>query len=132
MMGWVKRMLQKYRDRRLLRRMENAVGLRLSAKQRSVILSEEEPDMRDWPRRSGKTICAVLWVFLHWDGHIKPGTMFLWYHDPDVYRYSLDAPRYRYDTPSEARKDWAWKNMLDIYDQLACAGIRPRCTVEGR
>ena len=147
----------KLADKWLLRRMTRVLKLRLTEKQRAMILNPKPPDTTQWGRRSGKTLVAVLWMFIHCRNAITRSSLPAFYHDPDVYNRealslcrdlsndTYDALSYHYHLETKMyyrapfrrgtlaisiqREAWAWRNIKGIYDELVSKGVRPRCTL---
>ena len=91
-----------------------------------MILNDDVPDMNGWPRQSGKTICAVLWLLIHFDWMTMDRMTFLQnYYDPDVViRSSFLLGLASNKAIDNHRLDWAWKNTKHIIQELRDAGVR--------
>ncbi len=91
----IKTMVGEIQKRIKLRRMEKAIGIKLTRIQRKEVLRQTYPMTYNWPRRSGKSLCACLWILLHRKEPIRYVTM----HDPSVFpnwdrinKYSIPDP----------------------------------------
>lgn len=115
------------KDKRRLHRMEKVLQLKLTDLQRKTILCPLKPWMKTWPRRSGKTICAVLWMMIHDSNPVTRRFFHQHYFDPDIYKSGVEDRQILSGMSchvDQRRADWAWENMLNIYHKLVNAGIR--------
>ena len=102
---------------RKLRRMERALGIKLTPTQRAAVLSPERPSFAHWGRATGKSLCAALWLLLHTKGEV------------DFFQCRIES---RLPDPdmhlSRAVQIWTYRNLYDIYQKVHSAGIKT-CTV---
>ena len=98
---------------RRLRKMERALHLRLRDDQRTLILDPNPPqELSDWPRRSGKTLCASLHLLLHApvNAVYSSGEALAFLPDPDAGKSSLIAR-------------WSYRELYATYRKIRMAGI---------
>ena len=108
---WAKKATRKRNGKRL-EQMACALQVTLTERQRETILAAEMPDLRGWARKSGKTLCAVLWLLIHFENYSMSKMDFCAkYCDPDVGIFGLS---YR----------WGWNNAQKIIAELEAAGVK--------
>lgn len=108
----------KHKLTRRLKKMERALHLRLRDEQRKLILDPNPPqELSDWPRRSGKTLCASLHLLLHApvNAVYSSGEALDFLPDPDAGK-SFQIAR------------WTYRELYATYRKIRMAGIET-CTL---
>lgn len=60
----IKKIRKRIMARIRLRKIEKAIGIRLTKRQRKTALNPDVPDMSSWGRGSGKTVTACIWTLM--------------------------------------------------------------------
>lgn len=107
-------------------KMTRALKIKLGAEQRKMVCGENRPMLSNWARRTGKTICATLWMFLHTKETVTLYNLENYLPDPDLYEFNGDQIL---PYPSIRRKEWALANAIAIKGELGCKGVNVECTL---
>lgn len=83
-MNKLMRVIRKWLLRFRLRRILRAVGFTPTREQREIILNPKRPYLYGWPRRSGKSTTACLWLLLHRKETMKGRSPVMEIPDPDI------------------------------------------------
>ena len=113
MMKRLKKWWRQHKLGRRLRKMEKCLNIRLRDDQRALVLTPTTPNkLAEWPRRSGKTLCACLHLLLHApvNAVYSSGEALDFLPDPDAGK-SFQIAR------------WTYRELYATYRKIRMAGI---------